>query len=69
MQPRLQKCGIKKVVVSCHIWKMVLAGPLFWPIMFLFLLCHDYQSSSNNIDNMHRSMFCLPRGMIETRTL
>ena len=30
---------------------MVLAGPLFWPIMFLFLLCHDDQSSSNNIDN------------------
>ena len=49
--------------------KMVLAGPLFRPIIIIiFFLLGDFSADqilSNNIDNqsVHRSMFCLPRGV------
>ena len=54
--------------------KMVLARPLFRPIMiyFFFFLPSIFladQSLSNNTDNLsvHRSMFCLPRSVKHSR--
>ena len=56
--------------------KMVLAGPLFladydFYFLFFFVFFSADQSLSNNIDNksMHRSMFCLPRGVKRGRVM
>ena len=54
--------------------KMVLAGPLFRPIIYFvfFFLPGNFSADkilSNNIDNLsvHRSMFCLPLGVKHSR--
>ena len=50
--------------------KMVLAGPFFRRIIFFFFLLGNFSADkilSNNIDSIHRSMFCLPRGVKHSR--